>query len=154
MTDITFDTGALIALERRRQRMKEILERAIERDQRITVPADVVGEWWRGRSDVRDAILESVDVEPLSEDLAKRAGEAMALVKGASLVDAVVMASAASRGDVVYTSDVADLGEAEEGVSGCEGPRRLKGVGGSRDGRSTRPGRGLYAPRRAATLQR
>jgi predicted nucleic acid-binding protein len=109
VTGITFDTGALIALERRRQRMKDILERALERDQVITVPADVVGEWWRGRTDLRDAILECVDVEPLSEALAKLAGEALAVVRGATLIDAVVMASAASRGDLVYSSDVADL---------------------------------------------
>lgn len=109
MTDLTFDTGALIALERRRQRMREVLELAVEREQRITVPSAVVGEWWRGRTDVRDTILDSVDVEPLTEDVAKRAGEALAAVKGATLVDAVVMASAVARGDVVYTSDVKDL---------------------------------------------
>jgi predicted nucleic acid-binding protein len=109
VTGITFDTGALIALERRRQRMKEIVERALAMDQPITVPADVVGEWWRGRTDLRDRILESVDVEPLTEPLAKLAGEALAAVKGATLVDAIVMASAASRGDIVYSSDVEDL---------------------------------------------
>ena len=54
-------------------------------------------------------ILESVDVEPLTEGLAKRAGEALASVRGATLVDAIVMASAATRGDVVFTSDVEDL---------------------------------------------
>ena len=91
--------------------MREIVERALARDQRITVPADVVGEWWRGRTDVRDMILASVDVEPLSEALAKIAGEALAHVKGATLVDAIVMASAASRGDIVYASDVEDLEE-------------------------------------------
>jgi predicted nucleic acid-binding protein len=106
---ITLDTGALIALERRRQRMKDILERALERDQPLTVPADVVGEWWRGRTDLRETILESVDVEPLASDLAKRAGEALAVVANATLVDAIVMASAASRGDLVYSSDVEDL---------------------------------------------
>lgn len=109
MTGITFDTGALIALEHRRQRMREIVERALARDQPLTVPADVVGEWWRGRTDLRDAILASVDVEPLTESLAKVAGEALAVVGGATLVDAIVMASAASRGDLVYTSDVEDL---------------------------------------------
>lgn len=109
MSGLTFDTGALIALERGRRRMRLVLQRARTRDQRITVPADVVGEWWRGRTDVRDAILASVDVEPLSEDLAKRAGEALAAVERATLVDAVVMASAAARGDVVYTGDVDDL---------------------------------------------
>lgn len=109
MIGLTFDTGALIALERGRQRMKQIVERALEKDQPITVPADVVGEWWRGRTDLRDRILESVDVEPLSAELAKRAGEALASVEGATLVDAIVMASAALRGDAVYTSDVEDL---------------------------------------------
>lgn len=48
-------------------------------------------------------------IEPLSVELAKRAGEALAAVAGATLVDAIVMASAASRGDLVYTSDVEDL---------------------------------------------
>ena len=98
MTGITFDAGALIALERRRPRMQEVVERALAKDQPITVPTAVVGEWWRGRTDLRDAILESVDVEPLTKALAKIAGEALAAVAGATLVDAVVMASAASRG--------------------------------------------------------
>lgn len=109
MTGITLDTGALIALERRRQRMREIFERALVKEQPLTVPADVVGEWWRGRTDVRDGILDSVDVEPLSVELAKRAGEALAAISGATLVDAIVMASAASRGDIVYSSDIDDL---------------------------------------------
>jgi predicted nucleic acid-binding protein len=109
MTGLTFDTGALIALERRKQRMKQIVERALAKDQPITVPADVVGEWWRGRTELREAILEAVDVEPLTLAQAKLAGEAMAIVSGATLVDAVVMASAASRGDIVYSSDVDDL---------------------------------------------
>jgi predicted nucleic acid-binding protein len=109
MIGLTFDTGALIALERRAQRMRAIVERALEKDQPITVPADVVGEWWRGRTDLRDSIVAAVDIEPLTEALAKRAGEALAAVPGATLVDAIVMASAASRGDIVYTSDVDDL---------------------------------------------
>jgi predicted nucleic acid-binding protein len=109
VTGLTFDTGALIALERGRLRMRQILERALEKDQPITVPADVVAEWWRARTDVRDSILESVDVEPLTLPLAKLAGQALAAVRGATLVDAIVMASAASRGDIVYSSDLADL---------------------------------------------
>jgi predicted nucleic acid-binding protein len=109
MTGLTFDTGALIALERRRPRMRAVLERALATDQPITVPADVVGEWWRGRTDLREAILASVDVEPLTTGLARIAGEALAAVREATLVDAIVMASAAARGDLVYSSDVDDL---------------------------------------------
>jgi hypothetical protein len=89
--------------------MREVFERSLERGQPITVPADVVTEWWRGRSDLREAILESVEIEPLTSTLAKIAGEALAVIRSATVVDAVVMASAASRGDIVYSSDVGDL---------------------------------------------
>jgi predicted nucleic acid-binding protein len=106
---ITFDTGALIALERRGQRARKILERATEQKVRITVPAAVITEWWRSRNDVRERILAGVRVETLSESLAKVAGEALAAIKGATPIDAIVMASAAQRGDVVYTTDVSDL---------------------------------------------
>jgi predicted nucleic acid-binding protein len=106
---ITFDTGALIALERNRQRMVEVRQAALRAGLRITVPAAVIVEWWRGRSDLREDIVASVCVEPLTAATAKVAGEAIARVKGATAVDAIVMASAASRGDVVYTSDVDDL---------------------------------------------
>ena len=75
----------------------------------MIVPTPVLGEWWRGRSDWREAILASMIVEPLDARLAKTAGEAMVLVRGATLVDAVVMASAARAGAVVYTSDFEDL---------------------------------------------
>jgi predicted nucleic acid-binding protein len=106
---LTFDTGMLIALERRRRRAEEFLLRA--REQRIVpvVPADVIVEWWRGRSDRREAILALINVEPLSQRLALVAGEALAAVRGATSTDAVVMASAASRGDIVLTSDLDDL---------------------------------------------
>ena len=106
---ITFDTGALIALERRGLRARRIVERATEEKIRITVPSPVVTEWWRGRTDARQYILAAVRVEPLSETLAKVAGEALAAVKGATAIDALVMASAAQRGDLVFTSDVGDL---------------------------------------------
>jgi predicted nucleic acid-binding protein len=109
MAGLTLDTGALVALERRRQRMRRVLVVAVRDNMRLSVPAAVVAEWWRGRSDLADDILASVDVEPMDEELAKAAGEALASVKRATTIDAIVMASAARRGDVVYTSDFDDL---------------------------------------------
>lgn len=106
---LTFDSGALIALERRHQRIARVYATAVEDGIRITVPAVVVAEWWRGRSDVRELILRGVRVEDTTTALAHLAGEALAAVAGAGTIDAVVMASAARRGDVVYTSDFADL---------------------------------------------
>jgi hypothetical protein len=74
----------------------------------ITVPAVVI-EWWRGRTDVRERILNGLRVESLFEPLARTAGEALAAIPSARAIDAVVMASAAMRGDVVYTSDIGEL---------------------------------------------
>lgn len=109
MSTITLDTGALIALERRRARIWKVLHRARTLGVVPIVPADVVAEWWRGRSDIREYILGSVVVEPLTEPLARIAGECVADVTGAATIDAIVMASAAQRGDAVYTSDLSDL---------------------------------------------
>ena len=117
---VTYDTGMLIALERHKSRPLQIHERLRERQVRITVPVSVVGEWWRGRTDDRDDILLSVEVELGKSALlvARLAGEALAALlpkrraetcPSRHLVDAMVMASASLRGDVVYTSDFGDL---------------------------------------------
>lgn len=105
----TYDTGMLVALERRKKRALDWYALANAQGARVTVPAPVLGEWWRGRTDAREKILSFVRVEPLSEGVAMLAGEAIARVRGATLVDAVVMASAALRGDSVFTSDLDDL---------------------------------------------
>ena len=110
----TFDTGALIALERRKERARKFVEVA----SRITVPSVVIAEWWRGRTDRREDILLGVHVETeISERWARTVGEVLANVSARSprrnvnmlVVDAIVMASAASRGDIVLTSDFDDL---------------------------------------------
>jgi predicted nucleic acid-binding protein len=95
---------------------REIVAAAQAGKDRITVPAAAMVEWWRGPEKGRQLIRTMFDIEPLDEDLAKRAGEALAsLRRGAHVdasvtIDAVIMASAARRGDVVFTSDVDDLG--------------------------------------------
>ena len=106
---LTFDTGMLISLERRKQRAWEVYRRARERHAPITIPAPVLGEWWRARTELRQAIVDSVRVEPLTGRIAILAGEALAAVNDAGTIDAFVMAVAALRGDVVYTGDVADM---------------------------------------------
>ena len=106
----TFDTGMLIALERRKQRATEAFRNIVRRGFLPTVPAVVYTEWWRGRSNVREEILAAVVVEDMPPSLCRAAGEALGAVKGSTLADAVVMASAALRGGgIVYTSDVDDL---------------------------------------------
>jgi predicted nucleic acid-binding protein len=109
MPGLTLDTGALIALERGDKRMRARMLAAEQDCELITVPAVVLGEWWRVDGGRQRAILEAVDVEPVSEQMGKLAGEALAALPGATVIDALVMASAAQRGDVVYTSDFDDL---------------------------------------------
>jgi predicted nucleic acid-binding protein len=116
---LTFDTGALIALERRSQRMTDVFRRATERGVRITVPAAVVTEWWRGqRRRLFQDLLASFEIEPLDPRLAQTAGLALAATGGSNAVDAIVVASAAQRGDLVYTSDFDDLARLGEHFRG------------------------------------
>lgn len=106
----TFDTGMLVALERRKLRAAQAFRAIVGRGLLPVVPAVVYAEWWRGRSDIREEILAAVLVEDMPPALCRAAGEALGAVRGSSLADAVVMASAALRGGgVVYTSDVDDL---------------------------------------------
>jgi predicted nucleic acid-binding protein len=106
----TFDTGMLVALERRKPRATTALRAIARRGLVPVVPAIVYVEWWRGRTDVREEILAMTIVEEMPATLCRAAGEALGAVKGSTLADAIVMASAALRGGgVVYTSDVDDL---------------------------------------------
>jgi predicted nucleic acid-binding protein len=75
---VTFDTGVLIALERRHAGALALLRACRISRASITIPAAVVAEWWRG---THRALLEIGSIEPLSAELAQRAG-------GASRADA------------------------------------------------------------------
>lgn len=109
MQGITLDSGALIAFQRGKQRMRTIITGARNKSIPVTVPAAVVVEWWRDGFGRREQdILEPLIVEPLTKALAMIAGAALTRIQ-VELVDAIVMASAAQRGDIVYTSDPEDL---------------------------------------------
>lgn len=104
----TLDTGALIALEKRDTRMRNYVQRAHDSDLPVHVPAVVLLEWFRGARG-QQAILARLLVEPTTQRIAEAAGRAIAAVHKATAVDAAVMAAAALRGDVVFTSDITDM---------------------------------------------
>ena len=112
---VTFDTGMLVALERRHAGALALLRACRLSRASITIPAAVVAEWWRG---THRALLESGRVEALTPELAERAGELLASTAGSNAVDATVVASAALRGDLVITGDGRDIRELAEFVSG------------------------------------
>jgi len=106
---ITFDTGALIALERRKERAMKVYAHARERGFVVATPNVTIAEWWRGRSDTREAVWKGLLVEPASDETVKLAGLALGRVRGATTVDAIVAAFAVERTGIVYTSDVNDF---------------------------------------------
>lgn len=106
---ITFDTGALIALERRKERAMKVYTHAKDRAMIVATPNVTVAEWWRGRTDRREAVLAGVLVEPPSDETVKLAGVALGQVRGATTIDAIVAAFAVQRTGIVYTSDVDDF---------------------------------------------
>jgi predicted nucleic acid-binding protein len=106
-----FDTGALIAAERGKQRATRFLQLVQAGRARILVPLPVVAEWWRGRSDTRDEILAATEVVA-SLPVAKAAGVALSRLRGIEpqlTIDALVMATASLADAIVVTSDPADF---------------------------------------------
>jgi predicted nucleic acid-binding protein len=110
---VTFDTGVLIALERRHAGALALLRACRLSRAPITIPASVVAEWWRGTH--RD-FLDMGVLEALTHELARRAGELLAKTGGSNAIDATVVASAAQRGDLVLSVDTRDLAELARSV--------------------------------------
>jgi predicted nucleic acid-binding protein len=89
--------------------MKAVVARIAARQLPVTIPAVVIAEWYRGQRDWRRVLALAKWIQPTSEALARMAGAALKTTGGSNAIDAIVMASAAQRGDVVYTSDIPDL---------------------------------------------
>jgi predicted nucleic acid-binding protein len=111
MAGATLDTGVFIALERRQRRALSLWAEWARTMTTLTVPAVVIAEWWRDRAWDAGRWLGGVDVEPVDEALARIAGEVLGELRlgHEHTIDAIVMASAAQRGDVLYTSDFDDM---------------------------------------------
>ncbi len=110
MAGITYDTGALIAAERNDRRVWALHRRALERGVVPTVPAGVLSRGWRGGSQAQmSRLLSGCRVEDLDEMRARSAGAACGAAGTSDVVDASVAIGAATRGDLVVTSDPADL---------------------------------------------
>jgi hypothetical protein len=110
---LTFDAGALIAIDRGDGRMIALLQEALRQHLRLRVPAGVIGQAWRdGR---RQATLarffktREVEVHGLDEHTARAAGELCGATGTYDVIDATVILTARPTADVVLTSDPDDL---------------------------------------------
>jgi predicted nucleic acid-binding protein len=110
---ITFDAGALIAIERRSRRMQALLEEIDRRDWQVAVPAAAVAQVWRGGPrQARIAALlsdERTQVVALDDPVARAVGLLSGRSGHADVVDVSVALCARQRNLHVVTSDPEDL---------------------------------------------
>jgi predicted nucleic acid-binding protein len=119
VSGVTYDAGALIAAERGSRSIWALHRRALDRKQRLTVSAGVLGQVWRGGPQAQlSRLLVGCDVEPLTEHDARIAGAALSRSGASDLIDAVVVVTALARDDLVVTSDPDDLTRIASAVSG------------------------------------
>jgi predicted nucleic acid-binding protein len=106
---LTLDAGALIAAEKNSRELWAFWKLAIQRDARITVPAVVLAQTWRGKSPAIARLLPACVVEPMDEPVAKRIGAFLGRTRQRDVVDAAVVVGALARGDTILTSDPEDI---------------------------------------------
>jgi predicted nucleic acid-binding protein len=109
---ILLDSGPLTALAHDHEALRAVVRKALAADATIVVPTIVIAESTIG--DQRDAnvnrLLSNVDVLDLTERIARDAAKLRARVRGASVADAVVIATADRvPGTTVLTADTRDL---------------------------------------------
>lgn len=110
MSGLTYDTGALIAAEGNDRMLWAIHRRALERRTRPIVPAGVLAQSWRGGQQANvSRLLDGCRVEDLNDVRARASGAACARAGTDDPIDASVVVGAISRGDLVLTSDPADI---------------------------------------------
>ena len=110
---ITFDVGALIAIERRSRRMQALLEEIDRRNWQVAVPAGAVAQAWRGGPrQARIATLlgdERTEVVALDDPAARAVGLLCGKSGHADVIDVSVALCARQRNLHVVTTDPEDL---------------------------------------------
>lgn len=110
---IVFDAGALLAVERGDRDMVALIKRERQAGRAPLSLGGVVGQVWRGghgRQAILARLLPGVEVEPLDDDLGRRAGVLLGAARQADVIDAAVVLLA-QEGDEIFTSDPGDLRE-------------------------------------------
>ncbi len=112
---MTLDSGPLVLLDRGNQTMLGWLEVARRTERSLRTSAVTVAEVWRGgpRAPRLSRALAGIEVVDVDLALAKRAGVLLAGVPPVKrrllAADALVVACAATNGDLVLTTDPADV---------------------------------------------
>jgi predicted nucleic acid-binding protein len=109
---IVYDTGALVAGERSDRQMWALHDAALRRGIVPTVPAAALAQAWRGGPQARlSQMLRGCSVLAMDEPIARSAGRLCGTAGTSDVIDASVVATAASRRAAIVTSDPADIRE-------------------------------------------
>jgi len=120
MRTLILDTGALVGLSRRSNRIWSLLDQAQRRGADVLVPAGTLAESLRG--DTRDTLIEQLLNRPHTqvtvhdEVRARAAGKLLKHARTSSAIDALVVAEALRHlGATIATSDPDDITELAQG---------------------------------------
>ncbi|MEU4288249.1 hypothetical protein AB0E63_08490 [Kribbella sp. NPDC026596] len=108
---LILDAGAFVAVERRDRTLMALLKAELLAGRTPVTHGGVVGQVWRGGSGRQAPIaqlLDGVEVEPLDDNLGRKAGVLLKLTGRRDVIDAAVILLARD-GDLVLTSHPADL---------------------------------------------
>ncbi len=110
MSGVTYDTGLLLAAESGRVDAWAFHARVLARGVLPTVPVVVLAQAWRGGPQAQlSRLLGGCRIEASGDLDGRAAGRACARARTSDVVDALVVVAALRRGDLVVTSDPADL---------------------------------------------
>src|SRR5260370_29245925 len=110
MAAIVYDTGALLAAERRNPDLLALHDEMASARIRPIVPVVVLAQAWRGGPQHQiSPVLKACDIVPDDQPLGRAAGVASAASATADPVDAIVIATAIPHPAPVITSDPRDL---------------------------------------------
>ena len=110
MLAIVYDTGALVAAERRNPDFLALHDEVTAARVRPIVPVVVLAQAWRGGPQHQiSRVLKACDIVPDDERAGRAAGVACAASGNADVVDAIVVATAIRHQAPVVTSDPGDL---------------------------------------------
>jgi hypothetical protein len=108
---LVLDAGAFVAVERGERDVVALVKRERQAGRLPVTSGGVVAQVWRGgrgRQAQLARLLAGVDVEPIDDRLARRAGMLLAATGQSDAVDATVVCLARD-GDDILTSDPNDL---------------------------------------------
>ncbi|MGQ0774751.1 MAG: PIN domain-containing protein [Pseudonocardiales bacterium] len=110
MSGLVYDTGALLAAERRHRNLWALHEQSIAGGIRPIVPVMVLAQAWRGTPHANlSRLLRGCRVVPDTEELGKAAGAICGRAGSSDVIDALVVVTALRLDALVVTSDPDDL---------------------------------------------